>query len=63
MFLIWLKTTWMTITALAPDFVVGKAVLDYLSTLYQFKHTMGLADADGVERMISHAFPTDRGNI
>ncbi|KAH9203145.1 hypothetical protein DL95DRAFT_321991 [Leptodontidium sp. 2 PMI_412] len=57
------KTKWMLLMVLAPELLLGKALVDLLSALHSEKDMKDLADQDGAKWTITHAYFANMGGF
>ena len=55
------KAKWMLTTLVAPEIMMGKAMVDRWSAGYSKKRMIGYAEHDGVEWGVSHGFLANMG--
>ena len=58
-----MKLKWMVITLLVPEFLVGKALSDYISVRNCQPRLQRFGDEDGVEWSMSYYFLADMGGV
>jgi hypothetical protein len=63
LYTIWRKVKWMVLAFLAPEVLLGAAVLDLLSAMTSVRNMMDFAAEDGVEWGLGHGFLANMGGF